>query len=138
MFKEQLNTNMKKSLTLIEVLISAVFLTIIFTGILFVFAKCIILNEHNRNVTVATMHAQYVMEEIRSTKFSDISGAVWNSTDIATVGLSPLNGEVVDVIVSVGDLLDITVNVTWNDLEERLNEAAELPNVQIQTYLAEP
>ena len=140
MFKEQLNANMKKSVTLIEVLISAVFLTIIFTGILFVFAKCIILNEHNRNVTMATLHTQYVMEDIKNNNFSLIADSInngdwdWGVEEIAAEGLSPLNSEVIAVNVDGTDLLDIEINVTWNNLEGRASPI----NIGFQTLLASP
>ena len=140
MFKEQLNANMKKSVTLIEVLISAVFLTIIFTGILFVFAKCIILNEHNRNVTMATLHTQYVMEDIKNNNFSLIADSInngdwnWGVDEIAAEGLSHLNSEVIAVTVDGTDLLDIEINVTWNNLEGRASPI----NIGFQTLLASP
>ena len=148
-FKKQLYTTMKKSVTLIEVLISAVFLTIIFSGIIFVFSKCIVLNEHNRNLTIATLHTQYVMEDIKNTSFNVISDNInngdwnWGISEIEAEGLSPLKNEIVVVTadddgVFGPDLVNITINIAWSDMEERLNEDTELPNVQIQTYLAAP
>ena len=56
---------MKKGLTLAEVLLGMVILTFVLIAILALFANCIILNESNRNLTIALSHAQFVMEEIR-------------------------------------------------------------------------
>ena len=63
---------MRKGFTLIELLLAAVFLVFTISAILMLFANCIFLNATNRAITIATSHAQGVMEEIRDTNFSAI------------------------------------------------------------------
>jgi len=115
---------MKKGLTLMEVLMAAVFLIVVLSGIIRLFASCMFLNEDNRNSTVAVTHAQYILEEVRSTAFATIqgmiSGGLW---DLDTAGLSAapynwttLTNEAVDTSVTpVGNTLEVTVDVSWQD-----------------------
>lgn len=56
---------MKKAVTLVEVLLGMVLLTFALVAVLALFANCIIMNESNRNLTIALSHAQFVMEEMR-------------------------------------------------------------------------
>ncbi len=131
---------MKKSLTLIEVLIAAAILTMVLVGTILAFTRCIMLNEHNRNLTIATMHAQYVMEDIKNTNFNLILDSInngdwnWGDAEIGAVGLSPLSNEIITITVSGTDLLDITINVSWKDMEGRASPA----NIGFQTFLASP
>ncbi|MCK5289285.1 MAG: hypothetical protein KAJ79_09485, partial [Candidatus Omnitrophica bacterium] len=93
-----------------------------------------------RNVTMATLHTQYVMEDIKNNNFSLIADSInngdwdWGVEEIAAEGLSPLNSEVIAVNVDGTDLLDIEINVTWNNLEGRASPI----NIGFQTLLASP
>jgi len=119
---------MKKTLTLAEVLIATVFLTVVFSGILMLVINCMLLNEANRNSTVAITHAQYIMEEVRDTSFDFVPGAinsgVWDLdvTKLATepYNLAILNSELIDTsVATVGSLLEIIVDISWQDRKGR-------------------
>jgi len=115
-------------LTIPEVLIAAIFLAVVLSGILMLFINCMLLNEANRNSTVAITHAQYIMEEIRSTPFASIKTMADNDTwdlDTAELTASPyslatLSNEAIDTTVTTaGNLLGVTVGVSWQDRRGR-------------------
>lgn len=114
-----------KSFTLAELLISAIIMAVAFIMILEVYANCSSLEEAGRNLIVATSHANFVMEDIRNTSFSSISTNIssgywnWNSTNITSAQLTPLNNESITTQSSGTNLLDVTVTVTWRDSQQR-------------------
>lgn len=118
-------TRNNKSFTLPELLISAVIMGMAFTMILEVYAHCSSLEEAGRNLIVATSHANFVMEDIRNTNFSSISANInsgnwnWNSTNITSAQLTPLNNESISTQVSGTNPLDVTVTVTWRDRQQK-------------------
>ena len=115
----------KKGFTLVEVLIAAAIfgfaLSVIMAGLI----GCIAMNASSRNFTNATQHAQLIMEEIRNTTFGSIAGNItagnWNldAAEITAYGLTALNTETITVSFSGITLMDVTVTVTWNDLNAR-------------------
>ncbi len=115
---------MRKSLTLSEVMIATIFITVALSGILLLFINCMLLNQANRNSTVAITHAQYIMEEVRGTDFASIQGLVeggqWD-LDSGELGAAPYNlavldNEAVDTTVTVvGNMLEVSVAVSWQD-----------------------
>lgn len=121
-----------KSFTLVELLLAAVILAFVLTGLLALFISCIFLNETNRNTTIATSHAQFAMEEIKNTTFTSIAGATWNSATIQTKGLVPLNSETIVINVAGINLLDITVTVNWKDRGTRDR------TMSLETLISEP
>ncbi len=119
---------MRKALTIPEVLVATIFLTVVLSGILMLFINCMFLNEANRNSTVAITHAQYIMEEIRSVPFTSIQTMADNGDwdldatelEASPYGLSVLDVEAIDTTVTaVGDLLEATVAVSWQDRRGR-------------------
>jgi len=119
---------MKKALTIPEVLIAAMVLVVVLSGILMLFISCMLLNEANRNSTVAITHAQYIMEEIRSTPFSSIQAMAGSGTwdlDATELAASPYNLTTLDAeeidttVTSVGNLLGVVVDVSWEDRRGR-------------------
>ena len=124
-----------------EVLIAAAFLIIVFSGIATLFASCMFSNEANRNSTVAITHAQYVMEEIRSTTFTSIENEIdvnfrWDldTDDLKAVpyNLTTLNNEEVDVsVTTVGNILEVTVDMSWK------NRRGEDRDEQLVTRIAD-
>jgi len=114
-----------KSFTLAELLISAIIMGVALTMILVVYANCCSLEEAGRNLIVATSHADFVMEDIRNTNFSNISTNVnsgnwnWNSTNITSAQLTPLNNETITTQASGTNPLDVTVTVTWRDSQQK-------------------
>ncbi len=131
---------MKKSMTIAEVLLAAIFLAVVLSGILMLFVNCMLLNEANRNSTVAITHAQYVMEEIRSTSFTSIQAIANNGTwDLNAIelaaspyNLAVLNVEIIDTTVtSVGNLLDVAIDISWEDRRGRVRSD------QLRTQIAD-
>jgi len=121
---------MKKGLTLAEVLIGMAILTFSLVAILALFANCIILNESNRNLTIALSHTQFVMEEIKDTNFSSITSGVWDwdSRD----DLTPLTNESITTTITGTTLLNVTVKAEWDDRGGRTRD------IDLQTLIAEP
>jgi len=131
---------MKKTFTLAEVLIAAVFLVVVFSSILLLFINCMLLNEANRNSTVAITHTQCIMEEIRSTSFADIQTTAGNGTwdlDAVELAASPynltvLNSELIDTTVtSVDNLLAVAIDISWEDRRGRVRSD------QLTTWIAD-
>ncbi len=119
---------MRKALTIPEVLIATIFLAVVLSGILMLFINCMLLNEANRNSTTAIIHAQYILEEIRSTAFGSIQTEADNGTwdldatelEASPYNLTTLNSEVIDTTVTaVGSLLEVAVDISWQDRRGR-------------------
>ena len=93
------------------------------TGLLALFLSCMLLNEANRNLTLAAGHAQFVLEEIKNTDFSLVLSKInnndwnWNETDIGSKGLTALTQEsiVTTKVGSATDPLDVLVTLSWQD-----------------------
>jgi hypothetical protein len=131
----------KRGLTLSELLLAAAILAFVLTGLLALFINCIFINEANRNLSSATGHAQFVMEEIKNTDFNSIESKInngdWDWTDSQTIeskGLAPLNNESIDTQEVGGDteLLDVRVTVNWQDRRRRNR------SLTLETLIAEP
>lgn len=61
-----------KGFTLPELLLAAAILVFMLAGLLLLFINCIILNETNRNFTLAYSAIQTKMEEIKNTAFANL------------------------------------------------------------------
>ncbi len=130
--------SLKKAFSLPEVMIAASVLVLTCTMVYLLFANCIILNQFNRERTLAMSHAEYVLEEIKNADFYgdppttptledriNINGEWnWNTAAIAavfdpgsTLTLVPLPNEDIDTdeLGADPDLLDIRVAVSWQD-----------------------
>ena len=131
----------KKGVTLAELLLAVAIMAFILIALLLVFINCIILNESNRNLTVATSHAQFVMEQIKDSSLTDFTGLAgrinsgtwdWNTAAITAQGLAALPNEAIDTNVAGTTTLDISLTVTWLDRGTR-------PRTQtLRTLIAEP
>ncbi len=112
---------LSKGFSLAELLLAFAILVFVLAGLLLLFMNCLILNEANRNLTIATSHAQYVLEEIKNTDFADVKTQVdggswdWNAAEIGAEGLTALTNESIDTSASGTDPLDIRVSVSWQD-----------------------
>ena len=115
----------KKGYTLVEVLIAAAIFGFALSVIMAGLVGCIALNAASRNYTNATQHAQLIMEEIRNVGFgnivTNIGSGTWalNSIGISAKSLTPLYGEAIITSYTGTTVLDITVTVTWSDLNSR-------------------
>jgi hypothetical protein len=129
-----------KAFSFPELLLAAAIFAFAFGALVLGFITCAFLNDSSRSLTQATIHAQYVMEEIKDTNFSEITSKIngdppywdWDSAEIANQGLLVLNGETIDTQVTGTDLLDIVVTVSWKDRKARDRDIA------LETLLAEP
>ncbi len=113
-----------RGFTLSELLLAAAILAFVLAGLLALFLNCIVLNDANRNLTVATTHAQYIMEQIKGTDFAqletNINNGNWdlNTSQIqsAPYNLTALSNESINTnVTQSGNPLGISVVVQWND-----------------------
>lgn len=108
-----------RAFTLTELLLAAAILAFVIAGLLMLFINCAFLNDANRNLTIATAHAQFAMEEIKNTTFASIDSTYnnvdWYSAELQSKELVPLNTEKVHFDVTGTDSLDVKVTLTWKD-----------------------
>ena len=114
-------------------LMIAIFILVIGIGSLIaVFVNCLWLNEQARNLTVATSHAEYVLEEIRDIGFSEIAGkdedwwSAWVANTVENAELNTLPQENISVSVSDPDLDPLTITVTVGWVERNRNRTESL------------
>ena len=100
----------KKALTLPELLVASVILSVVMMGILFSYTTCLELNEIAKNSSVAIRAAQTRLDSIRNTSFAQVK-STYNQIPFVTSGLNGSGVSYVDD--SNPDLLDITVVVCW-------------------------
>ena len=130
----------RKGFTFIEILLAVGFLVFTLASSLALFANCILLNEHNRSLSTAVSHAQYVMEEIKGAPFSSAKTNIdngnwdWDTSDIAAKGLSFLDNESIDTSESgtSSDLLNVIIVVNWQARNGRARSTS------LETLIVEP
>lgn len=131
--------------TLSELLVASGIMAFVLVGLLHLFITCIFLNESNRNLSIATVHGQHILEEMKNTNFTNFkTGAInpdtywdWDNATINSKGLAALNSEAIDtsaawVDAATKDRLDITITLSWKDrgLRER--------SLVLRTLITEP
>ncbi|HAH20340.1 MAG: hypothetical protein A2Y00_08620 [Omnitrophica WOR_2 bacterium GWF2_43_52] len=133
---------LNKGFTLPELLLAFSVMALVLAGALSLFISCIFLNETNRNLSVATGHAQLVLEEIKNTNFVSMqSGAInpetnwdWDNAAISAKGLIVLNTESISTqaVWTGTDRLNVNVTVSWKDrgLRDR--------STSLETLITEP
>ena len=115
----------KAGFTLAEIILATAILAFALASLLALFVSCMLLNDASRNLTQATGHAQFVMEEIRNTDFSNIASNIgngdwdWDNSTVTAQGLDALRSESIDTQVSGSDPLDVSVTVSWQDRSGR-------------------
>ena len=136
MFKK-LKVNLRDNgFTMIEIMISITFLSIVLLGIISGYMNCLRLNEMSKSTTIATEDARRVLEQMRSeavTSLSDITSVDWTAWAAAN-GLNSLeseqiavgyvdrdstvdkdaNGNALDDAL-IEDPLEAAIFVTWQD-----------------------
>lgn len=123
-----------------ELLVATAILITVFAAMISVFTSCIFLNGANRNLTIATSHAQFIMEQIKNTNFNNIVSQFGNrhwcgiAINQAFSGLFYLNGECIDITTGQAgiSLLDVAVMVSWKDPKLRDR------NIILETLIAKP
>jgi prepilin-type N-terminal cleavage/methylation domain-containing protein len=55
-----------KGFSLIEVMMAVAILLVIVSGLLLTFVYCILLNQANSNLVIASNDAQYILEQVRA------------------------------------------------------------------------
>ncbi|OGX24218.1 MAG: hypothetical protein A3J51_01465 [Omnitrophica WOR_2 bacterium RIFCSPHIGHO2_02_FULL_45_21] len=134
----------KQGFTLSELLVASGIMAFVLAGLLHLFITCIFLNEANRNLSIATVQGQYILEEIKNTNFANFKTGVidadtywdWDSAAINSNGLAALNSEAIETSadwVDVGeDRLDISLTVSWRDFGIRQR------SLVLRTLITEP
>jgi prepilin-type N-terminal cleavage/methylation domain-containing protein len=108
-----------KGFTLVEVLVTVAILGGTVGALLTFFVQSMELNNVSRDMSVGVSHAQYVLEEIRSSSgviVNQIDAGAWNcNTDEAFSSreLLRLNNETIQVTYAGTDVLTITVALAW-------------------------
>lgn len=117
-----------RGFSLAEILLAVAILAFVLVGLLALFINCLVLNESNRNLTVATTHVQYIMEEIRDMDFTQLESKINNGDwdlnagqiQSAPYNLTALSNETTDTdVTQSGNPLGVSVVVHWNDKGQR-------------------
>lgn len=107
--------------TLPELLLTAAILAYALSMMLMLFINTTALNQTSRNLTTATIHAEYIMESLKNTAFAQIATNItsglwtWNTAAVTSNGLTALNTENIATTYSGTNPLTVTVAVTWQD-----------------------
>ena len=97
-----------------ELMVAVGILLIVISALLAAFVSCILLNESNNNLSVATNDAQYVLEEIKVQAYDQVQSFI-NSYN--TAKFSNLNNETISFpgCTYGADITQVTVNVNWTE-----------------------
>lgn len=136
-----------KGFTLPELLLAAAILAFVLTGILLLFINCMLLNAANRNLALATAHAEYIMEDIKGTDFTGLEARIndnngtptgwdFNAAQIQSLLSAPdkstvLDTETISTTVSGSDPLEVLVVVGW------LDRGAKNRNIELRTLITD-
>ncbi|MDD5594722.1 MAG: prepilin-type N-terminal cleavage/methylation domain-containing protein [Candidatus Omnitrophica bacterium] len=109
---------LERGFTLIEITIAAGILAFALCAIFAAYISFIVLSATSRNINIATNGALGVMEEIRSTPFSQIMGT-YNGFNFILNDIPQSRG-VVYVDNTDPDLLQVTISVCWRQQDNRV------------------
>jgi prepilin-type N-terminal cleavage/methylation domain-containing protein len=122
MSKKQLTSH---GFSLPELLLVTAILGYVSSMVLLTFMSGTALNEQSRNLITATAHAEFVMEDIKNTAFSNLVTNItngnwtWNTATVTNNGLTALNSESITTTSTGTNPVDITVSVSWHDTKSR-------------------
>jgi len=139
----------QKGFTLPEVLLSAAIFAFAMAGILKMYISCTFLDQTNRNKSIATIHAEYVMEDImkymrdhdvvalqKKIEGGEDEGPFWNwnyDTITNVQKLTALNSEAIAAAAPIyTDPLHVTITVNWEDKAQ-----AKTRSLKLETLISE-
>lgn len=113
-----------RGFTLLELMVAVAILLLVITGLLATFVSCMLMNQANNNLVIATNDAQYVLEQIKGKAYSEIKGYMRDFNPDVVPNSFPLSyGRDIKIVSDPADiettkLASITVNVTWNERQK--------------------
>jgi len=121
----------KKGFSLVEVLVATGIMAFALVGILGSYVTCLVLINTSKNINAATNAAQGIIEEIRSTPFTQIissyNGMVFTVNDIpSSIGVVYINSS---TIPANADLFLATVSICWRQGNRVIGEDSNLNGV---------
>lgn len=123
--------NKKRGFSLVEVIVAIGIMAFALVGILGTYITCLTLISTSKNVNAATNAAQGIIEEIRSTPFTQImsnyNGMIFTVNDIpSSVGVVYINNSTAP---ANANLILATVSVCWRQGNRVIGEDANLNGV---------
>lgn len=118
--------NRSMGFTFVEVLVTIAILGGAVGALLTFFVQSLELNNTDRDISLAISHAQYVLEDIRSSSgviVTQIDNGIWNydtDTEFSDRGLTRLQNETVQVQYTGTAPLTISVALNWQMNNGRL------------------
>jgi len=104
-----------RGFTLMELMIAVAILLLVITGLLATFVSCMLLNQTNNNLVIATKDAQYVLEQVKGLAYTDIGYYLdhYNSTAFPNLDNEHVAPHYDDD--TVANITEITVTITWDE-----------------------
>lgn len=106
------NKKNSRGFTLAELLVAMTILAFTISALLLAFVNCQLLNESNNNLAIATNDAQYVLEEIKCTGYSNINNFINNFDPLYFENLNVETITFPNLVVGA-DITEVTVEVGW-------------------------
>lgn len=117
--------NKHRGFSLPELLLTAAILGYVLAVMIMLFVKTGRLQEESRNLTVATSHAEFVLEGIKNVAFSNLVTQItagtwsWNTATVTSNGLNALTNESITTSSSGANPVQVSVTVSWSDASGR-------------------
>ncbi|MCX7661092.1 MAG: prepilin-type N-terminal cleavage/methylation domain-containing protein [Candidatus Omnitrophica bacterium] len=103
-----------KGFTLAELMLAVAILLVVLVSILATYISCILLNQSNHNLVVASTDAQYILEQIRGLTYDEISNYINNLNPNFFSNLPNETVKCDDCLIG-SRIADITMNVSWQE-----------------------